>query len=305
MALAACSGDRPSSEFFAPYDVHTLVVDALLVVDRPAPELRLTQTLPPREPFSLEAASVNDATIIVRHGTEAIHYLPDGRGLGTYRPVESVLIAPSAQYTLEVRVPDGRQAFAETKTPERMGKTVWVVLDEESLEVTRTMRTYAELGDSVYFAPENQLVYLEGLPEVRFTKIDVPAYHIGLSSLDLDSELVINTDWLSEDQLADIERSVSSPPLEATDGTVKMPWFAIAFAGRYQVRVSAMDTNYFDLIRSTPQFSGGGSFGGEAGDAFERPIFHVQGGIGLFGSAAVDTMGFNVLPADDGRAGTN
>ena len=35
---------------------------------------------------------------------------------------------------------------------------------------------------------------------------------------------------------------------------------------------------------------------GLAGDNFERPLFHVNGGIGIFGSASVDSVGFVVLP---------
>ena len=37
-------------------------------------------------------------------------------------------------------------------------------------------------------------------------------------------------------------------------------------------------------------------FGELAGDSFQRPLFRVQGGIGLFGSASVDSIGFVVLP---------
>ena len=75
-----------------------------------------------------------------------------------------------------------------------------------------------------------------------------------------------------------------------------MPWVAVYFQGRYQVKVFAVDTNWYDFIRSDPQSAGGGpGFGGNAGDSFERPIFHVDGGIGLFGSAAVDSIGFRVL----------
>jgi hypothetical protein len=59
-------------------------------------------------------------------------------------------------------------------------------------------------------------------------------------------------------------------------------------------RTYALDRNWYDLVRSDPDE--GGSFGGLAGDEFERPLFHVEGGIGLFGSAAVDSVGFVVLP---------
>jgi hypothetical protein len=57
-----------------------------------------------------------------------------------------------------------------------------------------------------------------------------------------------------------------------------------------------LDQNWYDLIRSTPEGGGGFGIGGEIGDNFERPIFNINGGIGLFGSASVDSVGFFVLP---------
>ena len=78
---------------------------------------------------------------------------------------------------------------------------------------------------------------------------------------------------------------------------MRLPWFAIFFEGRYLIKVLALDTNTYDLVRSVPELANGGpGFGGQAGDTFERPIFHLDGGIGLFGSAAVDSIGFTVLP---------
>ena len=89
--------------------------------------------------------------------------------------------------------------------------------------------------------------------------------------------------------------------MEAPDGNLRMPWFIVGFAGRHVIRVYAVDKNWFDLIRSVPEFyqdDDDGAFqqGGLAGDNFERPLFHVDGGIGIFGSASVDSVGFVVLP---------
>jgi len=57
-----------------------------------------------------------------------------------------------------------------------------------------------------------------------------------------------------------------------------------------------LDENWFDLVRSTPQNDGALGFGGNIGDNFERPIFNIEGGIGLFGSASVDSLGFYIHP---------
>jgi hypothetical protein len=66
---------------------------------------------------------------------------------------------------------------------------------------------------------------------------------------------------------------------------------------RQATKIYSVDRNWFDLAR-TLQFFGNSNFafGSTAGDDFESPTFHVNGGIGLFGSAAVDEIGFTIHP---------
>ena len=56
------------------------------------------------------------------------------------------------------------------------------------------------------------------------------------------------------------------------------------FAIRYLPKMSNSDENW-------------GGFGGNTGDNFEKPFFHIEGGIGLFGSAAMNEVGFTVFSA--------
>lgn len=129
---------------------------------------------------------------------------------------------------------------------------------------------------------------------------EMPAFQIGIESLDLDSPFVIDVSFLDEDDLDDFERYSVSPALIAEDGKLRLPWFAIAFEGRYVLRTFTLDNNWFDLLRSLPELTDDSSlaFGGNAGDNFERPLFHMNGGIGLFGSAKVDSIGFTIFPSD-------
>jgi hypothetical protein len=159
---------------------------------------------------------------------------------------------------------------------------------------------FSEGEDVVFSAPENQIPYLEGLLETRFDPIDVPAYQAGVFSLDPDSEQLLDADWLEEEDYEEIlQREVSSPPYDAPDGRLRLPWFAVYYAGRHMIKIYALDVNWFDFARSSPEMQEqGGGFGGLAGENFERPIFHVEGGIGLFGSASVDSVGFVVLPRE-------
>ena len=126
-------------------------------------------------------------------------------------------------------------------------------------------------------AAGNRIRYREGLIEVRFDPLDVEAYQV----------IVLEPD--SEDG--------GSPPLEARDGRLLLPWFAIGSSGEHEVEVYALDRNLFDFLRSV-EASGQNAFGfgSLAGDTFERPVFNLDGGIGVFGSASLDSFGFFVIP---------
>ena len=73
-----------------------------------------------------------------------------------------------------------------------------------------------------------------------------------------------------------------------------MPWEGINYAGRYKVKLFAVDQNWFDLVRTDNVHADRDV--GEAGQGFQRPLFHIENGIGLFASAAVDSFGFVVFP---------
>lgn len=56
-------------------------------------------------------------------------------------------------------------------------------------------------------------------------------------------------------------------------------WWGVRFTGDYRVALQAADTNYFDYYST--------AFNGQSGaDGDNGPIFHVEGGLGVFGSYA-------------------
>ena len=70
-------------------------------------------------------------------------------------------------------------------------------------------------------------------------------------------------------------------------------WLGVRFEGEYRLRLQAADRNYFDYFTT--------SFNGQSGnDADKGPLFHVSGGVGVFGSYAEDS--FRVL-AERGEEG--
>jgi hypothetical protein len=294
--FSGCSTERSQESLFAPQDVGALVVDALLIVEQPLPDIYLSRATRPDRAFDSLAAAERSATVtvsIVLPGGSRIPYVyseaPPG---GRYQYLGSHNVQPGYTYELEVITAQGEVLTATTRTPPLFSVADWLLLENDGQTIRRGLRTYAELGDSVYYAPENELIYSDGLLEGRFVRQQTPGFQVGLISLDRDSGFVIEPEFFDDDDFASITRVASSPPFLAEDGTIRLPWLAIFFTGRYKIRAMALDRNAYDLIRTTPMDDGSAfAFGGNVGDNFERPLFYVEGGIGLFGSASADSIG--------------
>lgn len=290
--IAGCAADREPGELFGPSAAGQLVVRSLLIVDAPLPEVRLSRTTAPDVVPDAGAAERN-AVVRVRTGADVLDFVEVEPG--RYMTAAPPPVLPGTEYRLEVETARGERAAAVTTTPARFDVTEWTLVDETTSRDERMLATYEEAGEGVYARPENRLVYPEDWLEARFVPPAAPAIQVALFSLDPESDYTIDPDFFDEEDFASLERHTASPPLTGRDGYVRMPWFAVFFQGRYQVKIYAVDRNWYDFVRSDPQLSEGGpGFGGNAGDAFERPIFHVDGAIGLFGSAAVDSIGFLV-----------
>ncbi len=294
IALMGCKAERDPSSLFGPDASGVLVVDALLVVDKPLPQVLVSETVKANVAYSERWAGVGDAEVVITQGEQTFLYSPgSGFSSGSYRPPPNApLVLPNTTYNLRVRS-QGREATAQTITPDRLDIQEVALLDDETLEVIRPLKRYED-GN----VQENRVVYQDGLLEMRFDPLPVSGYQIAIESLDRSSDFLVNSDFFDE---INFDRYGSSPALEASDGNLRMPWFIVAYAGPHVIRIYAVDKNWFDLIRSVPEFfqdDDGNAFqpGGLAGDNFERPLFHVDGGIGIFGSASVDSVGFMVLP---------
>ena len=274
------------------------MVDAQLIVDAPLPSLYLSQTQAPGRAYAI--TPVEGARITIKGNGQIFNYAEDTQSSGRYLPPAPVAsVAPATTYELAIVTADDRRLNAQTTTPGRLRVVELLLLDEETLNPLRRLKLFAELGDSVYQTPENQIIYQQGLIEaILEEQLDIPAYQLAVFNLEKDSPLLIDADFLNEGNLEEFERQGASPALAVRDGQARLPWFAVAFAGRHKFKIYAIDENWFDFIRTDPEESRG-SFGGLVGDQFQRPIFNIRGGIGLFASAAVDSVGFTVIPAVD------
>jgi len=293
--LAGCSANRQAGDLFGTTEAPTLVVDALLLVGQPLPPIFLRRTLAPDQVYTSQRAGVRNAAITLIQADQSFSYSAAPDSAGHYLPpLDPPLVQPQTEYRLEINA-EGTLLKARTITPPRLAINRAVLLNEETLEVVRQLKTFNEAGEASYTAQENRITHLEGLVELWLEPIAPVAYQLALINIETDSEFLIDADFLEEEDINDFERQGSSPPLDILDGRARLPWFAVAFAGRHVFKVFALEQNWFDYVRSNPD----NTFfaGGLAGDNFERPIFNIEGGIGLFGAASVDSLGFYIEPA--------
>ncbi len=304
-ALLGCSPERDPATLFAADAVGTLVVDAALIVDQPLPRIRLSRTQAPDVAYDPRDAEVGTATVVVRTGPTEFEYtfLPGNeRVMGRYVPLAGSPpeVLPETRYDLEIVTEKGERLTATTTTPRRFSVETWA-LSVDGTSGGRNLQTFADQGDGVYFHPDNLLTYPEGVLDAHFSGGDATAYgaagfQLGLFSLDREAGLVIDPPFLDEEDLEDLPRLGSSPALDGEDGYVRLPWFSIFYDGRHLYKAFAVDRNWFDLIRTIPEGGGGFGPGGNIGDGVDPPLFRVEGGIGLFGSASVDSVGFFIRP---------
>jgi len=300
VAALACSPDRKDGDLFAPGGDGIPVVNSMLMVGKPFPLVYLSRTLRPDQEFSWDLAGIAGASVSIEGDGATIAYHTGATFPGAYYTTSFDTVRANTTYRLTATLPDGQVLHATTTTPSAINVTEWVLLNNEASQVVQRLSTFQDYPvspDTLYTVPENQLVFPEGLLEVRLGAGAAAGYQVGLQSLDINSPLLISTDFLSEEDVAKFTRFNESPPLAATKGTLRVPWFAIFYEGRYKMWAYCMDRNWFDLARTDPVLGAGGvGFGGPAGDSTEPPIFHVEGGIGLFGSMSADSVGFYVNP---------
>ena len=296
LCLAACSADRqPGSLFGSAEEDSDLVVDALLLVDQDLPDLFVRRSLAPDIIYDRGATGVADARVRILQGDRVFEYAADAEDPGRYLPPpDPPRVEPRTEYQLEVQVGEQR-VWGRTTTPGRLSVEQAVLIDWETGEILRTLKSFAEAGDGVFEAPENQLLYPEGVLEIHLEAVEAKGYQAAIFNLErYPNKVNEDLDEFYEDD-PDPSRN-ESPPLEVSEGIVRWPWFAVYYTGRSMVKVYALDQNWFDYARTNAdQQQQGGWAGGLAGDNFERPLFSVEGGMGLFGSASVDSVGFVVV----------
>lgn len=269
--------------------VEEYVIESYIVAGRNLQQVRLSTTGEAFEFYSFENTAVAGATVqmnlLTLNGTgveQTFAYQMDSPGI--YTPLVDHTVLPARTYQLSIAVSTGGSTDQINATAIVPGDFDVISGVQDTLVYQSSEQLEVTLSESSY--PGRQNVYV-------FNTISLNPTEENLTPLYLDI-LDFEDDEDKEETLLEFSNT-SSGLLNAgnftinTDGsiTVRYPWLAVAFFDENLIVATTVDDNLYDFIRSADvQFGGSTLSPGE----IQNVITNVEGGIGIFGAMASDTI---------------
>ncbi|MEX1062238.1 MAG: DUF4249 family protein [Balneolaceae bacterium] len=265
------------------------VVESYLIAERGLPVVLLSTTMPLSEEYSFNEAAIAGADVVLylldNEGEKTepgFQYQMDTSSPGIYRPitVPEVTVEPRRSYLLEADLSEHGLLSARTTVPDTFRVTSEVpetlVYREDVLNITISGSTNADRQNVYVFNTIARDPVVANL---------TPFYRSVIDNNENDIEAYAN----NSSGLIN-EGNFQTHP----DGSVQLhlPWVGVAFYGENQVVINSLDRNMFDFIRSQEVQLGGSTLSpGEIPNA----IYHIEGGIGVFGALSADTLSTRIL----------
>jgi hypothetical protein len=233
------------------------------MANQPIDSIIVRRTARLDEYVSGPALSIRGAIVVVT-GNGIADTLKEMQGFpGYYTSVRNPrnIIKPRQAYDLFVQTPDGRTVTASTTVPD----------------------TFHIIGKENF---PRILHYRQGLYMIDWTSSNnYSDYITSVTSLDLSNLDPIPSDFGNRDN--ENKPSRTSYGFNYIDNThTEIPWFTFNYYGENALSIEAIDKNYYDFIR---QLNGGGT-------DIKEMKYNVNGGLGVFGSAALDSLHILLLP---------
>ncbi|MEO9885560.1 MAG: hypothetical protein ABJR05_05270 [Balneola sp.] len=262
------------------------VVESYLVALEELPPVFLSTTAPATSAYSFAGFSVQNADVRIdlltgdkNSGIEQTFiYQMDSSGV--YSSTTSHQVLPARTYQLRIsNLPDD--------DPNALIRGYTAVPD--------TFSSKSQVPDSVIYQSVNQ-IQLDITPSVNAERQSYFIFTTIALNPSFQNFTPLYADFFDEDedQLSDFTKTSSGIVNEANfetqeDGTItlKYPWLAVAFFENNQIVANIIDDNIYDFLRSqTVQLGGSTLSPGEIPNA----LYRLEGGIGVFGSLAADTI---------------
>lgn len=262
--------------------VEHVVLESFAIANRALPDVKLSRTMQVTDEYNFSDAALNEATVIFtmldEDGSEleAFSYRQDSAGI--YRALNRRQRIEAGQtYQIEVTFADRPDVLSAITTVPRQFeilseiKESYVYQSDDQLEILLTA-TESNARQNIYVF--NTIAREPELSELT------PFYLDAVENRDANLlEFLNNSSGLINEGNFDI--------LEDQTIRLRFPWIGVAFYGDNAVVTNSVDQNLADLVRSQELQLGGSTL--PPGE-IPNLIYNVEGGIGVFGSIATDTI---------------
>lgn len=258
------------------------VVESYLIANGNLQQVRLSTTNPIDETYQFEDNAISGATVKIQRlnpdSSVADEYAYELQQPGIYTPVNNIIVEAAQLYRLHVTTENGDEISSTTYVPGNF-ETInelepsYVYQGEQQVELTTTPSSYITNRQTYFIftinaldpTPNNLTPFYAD--QVDDDETDIEEYYVNSSGIVNEGNFDQNSDGTI---------------------TLRLPWLAVAFYGTNNIVVNAIDDNLYDFIRSHDTQSGGSTLSpGE----IQNIRYNVEGGIGIFGSMASDTIG--------------
>lgn len=263
------------------------VVETYLIAQNQLPDIYLSTTAPVTSKYLFQDYAVSNATVTIdllsddedSQIEQFFSYTMDRENPGVYKPRIPHKILPSRTYRIRVDdLPD--DPFASI-----VGYTT----------VPDTFSTISEVPDTVVYQSDEQ-IELEITESVNPDRQSYFIFTTISEAPEFESFTPLYLDFYDqeEDDLGDYVKTSSGIVNEEnfdihSNGTLtlKYPWIGVAFFGDNLIVANTVDDNVYDFLRSQSVQLGGSTLSpGE----IPNVLYRLEGGIGVFGSLAADTI---------------
>lgn len=257
------------------------VVESYLIANNNLPQVRISRTLSIQAEYTFENVAVNDANVEIRllnrSGFIEETYAYIFQSAGVYVPSNPEPVLSSRFYELYVTFSNNNDVIRSATFVPGQFHTVNNVVD--SIEYQDPRQVVIHTTASNYPGRQSYFIFNVNAINPRFKNL-TPFYADLVEEQDQEiSDFYKNSSGIVNEENYD----------HNSDGTLtlRVPWLAVAFYENNEIIANAIDDNMYDFIRSQRVQSGGSTL--PPGE-FQNVIYNVEGGIGIFGSMATDTV---------------
>jgi len=259
-----------------------VVLEAYAVANRGLPEVRLSRTMPILEEYTFSDAALTEAvvtiTLLSEDGSDVEVFNYRQQTPGRYIALDTDNnVQPGRTYRIDVEFNDRSETLTSKTTIPRQFEILSDI--EESYVYQSSQQLEILLSATESNARQNIYVFNTLALEPSIENL-TPFYRNSVDDGETEIlEFQNNSSGLINEGNFEIKE----------DQTIllRFPWIGVAFYGENAVVTNSVDQNLADLVRSQQLQLGGSTL--PPGE-IPNLIYNVEGGIGVFGSLASDTV---------------